>query len=570
MEPIYVTGHRNPDTDSIVSAMAYAQLRNALGDREYVAARLGRVSDETQLVLDRFGFEPPALIHNLRTQVSDLDFDTPPTLNQAVTVNHAWKLLHRDENIVALPVVDDDGKLTGILTANEVAASDMSSLTAPVIEDIPVFNLVSVLEGQIILDSGAPTNRVSGQVVIALPANGEEAIPMAADTILVCGHQPEIILSAIRAGVAGVIVCQAAVPEEAAAIESPTLVITTPQEPYHAVRMIFQSMPVSRVCRTKDLCPARLSDYVDDVREVAETTRHRAFPVVDEDDRVLGTLSRIHLMRPKKKRVVLVDHNEVAQSVPGLEQAEIVAIIDHHRLADVQTGGPVYMRNEPVGSTATIVSGMYMERGLMPSSAMAGILTCAILSDTLQFKSPTCTERDVAMAHRMAAIAHVSIDELGQMIFSASTSDDKSPDDILFQDYKEFMITGHTLGVGQVVTLDSSRVLKRSDAFLEAMRRRMDEKHYDLMLFMVTDMLQEGSHVLFLGDADIIAQAFNVQPKGNHAFLPRILPARSRSFPACRCSGDNCIPTAPRARRLTGGRVCRIIRLTKFIGAQLF
>ena len=531
MDPIYVTGHRNPDTDSIVSAMAYAQLRNALGDREYVAARLGRVNDETQLVLDRFGFEPPLLIHNLRNQVSDLAFDTPPVLNHAVTVNHAWQTLHHDENTVALPVVDDEGRLFGMLTTNEVAANDMASLTAPVISDIPVFNLVSALEGQIILDGGVPTNQISGRVVVALPANGEEAIPMERDTILVCGHQPEVILAAIRARVACVIVCQSAVPEEAAQVESGTVVITTPQEPYHAVRMIFQSMPVDRVCRTTDLCAAHLSDYVDDVREMAENTRHRVFPVVDENEKVVGTLSRIHLLRPRKKRVVLVDHNEVAQSVPGLDQAEIVAIIDHHRLADVQTGNPIYMRNEPVGSTTTIVSGMYMERGLMPSPAMAGIITCAILSDTLMFKSPTCTPRDVAMANRMAAIAHVSIDELGRMIFSASTSDDKSPDDILYQDYKEFMITGHTLGVGQVVTLDSERVLKRREAFLEAMQRRREEKRYDMMMFMITDMLREGSHLLFLGDPDVIAQAYNVQTEDHYAFLPKIVSRKKQVIP---------------------------------------
>ena len=532
MEPIYVTGHRNPDTDSIVSAMAYAQLRNALGDRRYVAARLGRISDETQLVLDRFGFEPPVLIHNLRNQVSDLDFDTPPVLNQAVTLDHAWRLLRHNENTSVLPVVDDEGKLKGMLSANEIAACDMDSLTEPIIRDIPVFNLVSVLEGRIITDGGTPTNSISGRVCVALPANGEEAIPMASDTILVCGNQPDVILAAMRAGVACVIVCQSAVPEEASQMSSDTIVISTPQEPYRAVRMIFQSMPVSRVCRTADLCPSHLTDYVDDAREVAETTRHRAFPVLDENDRVVGTLGRIHLLRPRKKRVVLVDHNEVAQSVPGLDQAEIVAIIDHHRLADVQTGNPIYMRNEPVGSTTTIVAGMYMERGLMPSPAMAGIITCAILSDTLMFKSPTCTERDIAMANRMAAIAHVSIEELGRMIFSASTSDDKSPDDILFQDYKEFMITGHTLAVGQVVTLDSDRVLKRRDAFLQAMARRMEEKHFDMMLFMITDMLQVGSHLLFLGDPDVIAQAFNVQVKNHYAFLPKILSRKKQVIPA--------------------------------------
>ena len=532
MEPIYVTGHRNPDTDSIVSAMAYAQLRNALGDREYVAARLGRISDETQLVLDRFGFEPPVLIHNLKNQVSDLDFDTPPVLNKAVTVDHAWQLLHQDENTVALPVADDDGALYGMLSTNTIAAYDMRSVMHPEIEDIPVFNLVSALEGSIVLDADAPTNRVSGRVTIALPANGEEAIPLQKDTILICGHQPEVILQALRAGVACVVVCQSAIPEEAKRIPCASLVISTPHEPYRAARMIFQSVPVWRVCRTTNLCPARLNDYVDDVREMAQDNKHRTFPVVDDEGRVVGTLGRIHLLKPRRKRVVLVDHNELSQSVPGLEEAEILEIIDHHRLADVQTANPIYMRNEPVGSTATIVASMFMERGLMPSMHMAGLIACAIISDTLMFKSPTCTQRDVHMADRMAAIAHESIDDLGRMIFSASTSDDKSAEDILFQDYKEFMLSGHTLGVGQVVTLDSERVLRRGDDFLAAMQARMDERKYDMMLFMITDMLKEGSTLLFLGSPEVIAQAFNVRPENHRAFLPGILSRKKQVIPS--------------------------------------
>ena len=532
MDPIYVTGHRNPDTDSIVSAMAYAQLRNALGDREFVAARLGRISDETQLVLDRFGFEPPLLIHDLRNQVSDLAFDTPPVLNKAVTVDHAWQLLHRDENTTSLPVVNDDGTLYGMLSANLIAAHDMQSILNPEIEDIPVFNLVSALEGNIVLDAGTPTNVVSGQVTIALPANGEEALLLTPNTVLICGHQPEVILDALRANVVCVIVCQAGIPEEAREISCNSLVISTPHEPYRAARMVFQSIPVWRVCRVHNLCPAHLSDYVDDVRETAQNNKHQAFPVLDESNRVVGTLGRIHLLKPRRKRVVLVDHNEVSQSVPGLDETEILEIIDHHRLADVQTGSPIYMRNEPVGSTATIVAGMFMERGLMPTMAMAGLITCAIISDTLMFKSPTCTQRDILMAARMAAIAHVSTEELGRMIFSASTSDDKSASDIVFQDYKEFMLSGHTLGVGQVVTLDSDRVLKRRDEFLAALQARKDERGYDMILFMITDMLKEGSHLLFLGSPDVIAQAFNVRPEANYAFLPHILSRKKQIIPS--------------------------------------
>ena len=532
MEPIYVTGHRNPDTDSIVSAMAYAQMRNALGDRDYVAARLGQVSDETQLVLDHFGFGPPVLIRNLRNQVSDLQFDTPPVLNRAVTVNHAWQLLHTDENMLSLPVVNDDGTLYGMLSTNRIAVLDMQTILDCAIEDIPVFNLVSALEGNIVLDREQPTLNVSGKVTIALPANGEESINLNDNTILLCGNQPEVILEALRANVPCIILCQAGLPEEAHDIPCHSVVISTPHEPYRAARMVFLSMPVGRACRTHNLCAAKLSDYVDDVLKMAHDNKHRTFPVVDEDMKVVGTLSRIHLLKPRRKRVVLVDHNEVAQSVPGLEQAEILEIIDHHRLADVETANPIYMRNEPVGSTATIIAGMYMERGLMPTKAMAGMITCAILSDTLMFKSPTCTPRDIQTANRMAGIAHESIEDLGKMIFSAATSERKSAGDILFQDYKEFALAGHTLCVGQVVTLDSERVMHRKDDFLAAMQARVDARHYDMLLFMITDMLLEGSHLLFIGDSDIIANAFHVEPEDNHAFLPGILSRKKQVIPA--------------------------------------
>ena len=532
MESVYVTGHRNPDTDSIVSAMAYAQLRSALGDRQYVAARLGRISDETQLVLDRFGAEPPLLIHNLRNQVGDLAYDTPPALNRAVTVEHAWQLMQQEDSNVSLPVVNDDGTLYGMLSTHTVAYHDMRSIQQPDIEDIPVFNLVSALEGSILLDAGTPTTSVTGRVAIALPANGEEAIRMSRSTVLVCGDQKDVILAAMRANVPCLILCQTALPDEARSIPCDTLVISTPHEPYRAVRMIFQAIPIYRICRTTNLAPAKVSDYVDDVRETVQNNKHSTFPVLDEDGRVLGTIGRNHLLKPRRKKVVLVDHNELSQSVPGLEETEILEIIDHHRLADVQTANPIYMRNEPVGSTATIVATMYLERGLMPTRQMAGLLTCAILSDTLMFKSPTCTQRDVQTAQRMAMIAHEDTDELGRMIFSASTADEKSAQDILFQDFKDFMLSGHTMGVGQVVTLDSSRVLRRRDEFLSAMQARMDEKHYSMILFMVTDMLQEGTHLLFLGSADTIEQAFNVRTDGSCVFLPGILSRKKQVIPS--------------------------------------
>ena len=531
METVYVVGHRNPDTDSIISAMAYASLYNALGDRRYVAARLGNVSDETKMVLDRFGYEPPVRIHSVRTQVRDLAFDTPPALNTAVTVSRAWDVLQQNPSIPALPVVDEQAHLQGMLTADEIAGFDMRSIACPVIEDVPMFNLLSVLEGHILNESEDLARSVSGDVVIALPkAHG---VPIYNNTgcVLLCGQQPDVIQAAIADGVRTLILCQAEIDKELLESAGNTCVISTPYDITRASRLIYHAIPVARICARENIVCFHLDDFIDDVREVVLQNRTQSYPILDDGERVVGTLSRYHLLRPRRKKVVLVDHNEAAQSVPGLEQAEVLAIIDHHRLADIETSGPVFFRNEPVGSTATIISTMYQEKGIVPTEKMAGLLASAIVSDTVIFKSPTCTERDRHIAASMARIAGLSLDELGHDIFSAATSDSKSEEDLLFTDYKEFHIAGHALGIGQVTCINSEHVLKRREKFLELMRNTREEKKYDMILLMLTDVLREGTELLFIGDEEIIRQAFNVDVNEGACFLPRIMSRKKQVVP---------------------------------------
>ena len=247
----------------------------------------------------------------------------------------------------------------------------------------------------------------------------------------------------------------------------------------------------------------------------------------------MGTLGRYHLIRPRRKRVVLVDHNEKAQSVPGLEQAEIMEIIDHHRLADVQTGNPVFMRNEPVGSTTTIIATMFQERGLMPSEKLAGLMAAAILSDTVMFKSPTCTPRDKRLAERLARIAGLDLEALGRQIFSASVSSDKSVEELLNTDFKEFHIAGHDLGIGQITCLDTDAVLARLPELLPAMEKMKAQRHYDLQLLMLTDVLREGTELIFLGDEDVIRMAFDAQDiNDHHVFLPHVVSRKKQIVPA--------------------------------------
>ena len=533
MEPIYVTGHRNPDTDSIVSAMAYAALRNALGDREFVPARLGHISDETRLVLDRFGFEPPVRIQTMRTQVRDLDYDTPPALSGAVTVSRAWAALqtNKAKSIPAIPVTNENGELYGMLSPSEIASYDMRTLSDSRVDRIPVFNLLSVLDGKILNESGYLADTISGEVSIALPQNNENLLFKGPDAIVIVGEQPEMARRAVEQQVSCLIVCQAELPEQLRQMQTNTCIIATPFDAYKAARMVYYAIEVARVCRTEDLEAFHLTDFVDDVREVVLKSRHRSYPILDENDKVVGTLSRYHLIRPKRKRVVLVDHNEAAQSVPGLDQAEILEIIDHHRLADIQTGNPIYFRNEPVGSTTTIIATMYQEKGLMPSEKLAGMMAAAIVSDTVMFKSPTCTQRDRSMAERMARIANVSLEELGQQIFSASWSDDKTPEELLFTDFKDFHIAGHDLGVGQITCVNSAHILERKQEFLEIMGQTMQERHYSLMLLMLTDVLLEGTQLIYLGDEETIQQAFSSEAKNNVVFLPGVMSRKKQIIP---------------------------------------
>ena len=531
MDPIYVTGHRNPDTDSIVSAIAYAALRNSLGDREFVAARLGHISDETHRILERFDFQPPVLISTMRTQVRDLDYDMPPALAAGVTIARAWEALQANHNIPGIPVTDEEGHLFGMVSPAEIADFDMEVTSGAQAERIPVFNLLSVLEGQILNENGNLVDVVSGEVCIALPQARENLLFHGQDSIVICGNQPEMVRRAMEENVSCLIICQAEFPEELRNVPTKTCIISTPFDAVRTARLIYHAIPVDRICRREGLECFHLDDFLDDVQEVVSKSRHRNYPILDENEKVVGTLSRFHLLRPRRKRVVLVDHNEAAQSVRGLNQAEIVEIIDHHRLADIQTSQPIYFRNDVVGSTATIISGMYQERGLMPSSKLAGLLAAAIVSDTVMFKSPTCTERDHRMAERMARIAGLNLDELGQFIFAENSNLEKPAEELVLTDFKDFHIAEHYLGVSQITCVDSEKLMSRQEEFLNVMHKLMEERNYSMMILMLTDVLAEGSHLLYLGDEDIFRQAFNTELKSHACFLPGIVSRKKQVIP---------------------------------------
>ena len=528
----YVCGHRNPDTDSIVSAMAYASLCNALGDNGYVPARLGQMNDESTFLLKRFGFQPPMLISTVRTQVRDIEFDRPPRLGGSVPVSHAWEIMQENPNLSALPVTNEDGTLFGMVTAGGIAESDMQTIEVPVVRNAPVFNVLSALEGHIINREDDVFDFISGDVVIALPIPGEGLKGVKEGAVVICGQQEDVVEQALQLKASCIILCQSSLAEKYHGLASQTCIITTPYDAWRAARMLYQATPVGRIAKTDKLVCFHEDDFLDDVREAVLQSRYRSYPVLDREDKVVGTLSRYHLLRPRRKRIVLVDHNEVGQSVPGLDQAELVGIIDHHRLADVQTGYPVFMRNEPVGSTTTIVATMFQEHGLMPGEKLAGLMAAAIVSDTVMFKSPTTTPRDRRIADRLARIAGIDLEALGREVFSASSAD-KSASVLLKTDFKEFHLADHKLGISQITTMDSEHMLKRKDEFLQEMEKLKEEKHYDMVLLMITDVLREGTQLVFLGDKEIIRQAFGIsQIEGDSVFLKGVVSRKKQMVPA--------------------------------------
>lgn len=532
MEPIFVTGHRNPDTDSIVAAMAYAALQNALGKREYIPVRLGEVNDETQLALDRFGFEAPLRITNVRTQVRDLDFDRPPVLSERLTIQAAWQVFTNDTSLSALPVVDENDKLCGMITRGDIAAYDMDALNNRRIDTVPIFNVLAALEGNLVNNPKKPIDTLSGQIVITLPRSEDNFYGLSKGCIAFVGNQPEAFKCAIDINASCIVLCQAEYTNELREMNPKMTVIYTPLEAYRAVRMLHLSLSISNILPNIRIITFAPDDYIDDVRNKVLENRYHSYPIVDKTGNVLGSLSRYHLINPRRKKVVLVDHNELSQSVPGLEQAEIVAIIDHHRLADVQTLNPVYVRNEPVGCTNTIIGTMFQENGLVPPKNLAALMATAIVSDTVSFKSPTCTQKDINMAHRLARIGDVDLDEIADAIFNASAGTERTVEELMFSDYKDFHIAGYSIGIGQVTTTDSNHILTRKKELIELMEKTAKEKSMDMMLLMITDVLKEGTALLFVGESDIIKQAFSVEPGKNEVFLEKVVSRKKQVVPA--------------------------------------
>ena len=533
---IYVTGHKNPDSDSICAAFAYSEFKNKTGNIPAIPVRLGNVNRETQYILDYFNVEAPRFLKTVKLKVEDLAFDRIDSISPNISLKAAWSIM-KDKNIKTLPVADENNHLVGVLAVSNLTSCYMDIWDNNILSksNTPFINIVNTLSAKVFNDiEGSDFN--PGKIIVSAMRPDSMKEYISAGDVVIVGDREEIQDEILNLNVSLMIITGSHMPTDKIlnkAKENNIRIISTPHDSFTTSRLIIQSIPVGYVMVKENLVTFSTEDLVEDIKPIMLETRYRSYPVVDENDKVLGTVSRFHLISNYKKKIIQVDHNERGQSVDGLDEAEILEIIDHHRVADIQTSGPIFFRNEPLGSTSTIVGKSFFERGLTPSREAAGLLCGAIISDTLLFRSPTCTEQDKEVCLKLAEIAGINVEDFAKEMFKAGTSlQGKTVEEIFNQDFKPFTIGETKVGIAQVNTMDIDGFMPLKDEMLTYMSNRAKDSGLDMTLLLLTDIINEGSQILVAGDKPEIAErAFNVQLVENTAFLPGILSRKKQVVP---------------------------------------
>ena len=534
---VYVIGHKNPDTDSIAAAIAYANLKNETGHSNYIAARCGNVSSETQYVLDRFNIKTPKFVGDVRTQVRDMDMRKIPGVAAEMSLKDAWSKMK--ENKVVTLCITEGNYLKGLITTGDIVESYMGSYDSNTLSlaRTSYINIVDTLDGTMIVGD-ISDSQIEGKVLIGAgtPDTLEEYIRP--HDIVILGDRYESQLCAIEVGADCLIICAGSKITQSIqniAAERNCKIISTPHDTFTVARLIYQSLPIRHFMRTKDLLTFKQDDFIEDVHPIMASTRHRYFPVVDSSGRYVGMVSRRNFLAATKKRLILVDHNEKSQAVNGMEEAEILEIIDHHRLGTVSTNKPVYFRNQPLGSTCTIIYLMYQELGIEIKPDIAGLMLSAIISDTLLYRSPTCTEMDKTAGSVLAKIAGVNEEELAKSMFTAGSNlGDKTPDEIIHQDFKKFAVGKTNVGIGQISSMDSNELSHIRETILPELEAAAKKDGLDLILFMLTNILKESSDVIFHGTKAEIAleSGFGVTSKDHvSVHLPGVVSRKKQMLP---------------------------------------
>lgn len=536
---VWVTGHKNPDTDSICAAIAYAYLKNQLGDREYIPKRAGSINAETRYVLDYFHVQEPELITDVGAQIKDITIRKTMGVSSHISLKRAWELMKKLD-VVTLPVVNRMDQVEGLIVTKDIATSYMDVYDNHVLSKTRTQfkNIAETLDGKVVTGN-EHAYFVRGKVVIGTsnPEYMNEFVD--SDDLVILGQKKEAQIQALEANASCIIVgCGFEVDEEVISMakKKDCLIITTPFDTFSIARLINQSMPIKAFMTKDNLVTFELDDYVNDVRETMTKIRHRDFPVVDDNGNYIGMISRRNLMSMQKKQIVLVDHNEKSQAVDNIEEAEILEIIDHHRIGSLETISPVYFRNQPLGCTSTIIYQMFGEKGVEIPKEIAGLLMSAILSDTLMFRSPTCTQLDIKAAEALADMAGVELEDFAKAMFQAGSDfKNKSTEEIFYQDFKIFHCGDIDFGVSQVSALSREELDKVGEQVKPFMKQVLGEKRLDMVYVMLTDILEESSRVICEGhDAGkILADAFHVESysEGDDVYLEGVISRKKQMIP---------------------------------------
>lgn len=535
---VFVVGHRNPDTDSICSAIAYAELKNQTDDSMvYIPARAGQLNAETHYVLERFGIPHPTYLNNIGSRVKDLEIRHVPGITRRTSMKDAWSLMSK-EGAFTLPIVTGDNRLEGIITVNDIATSYMEKQDSALLSTArtPYRNILEALDATMVVgDPNAVFDQGKVLVAAANPDVMEEYIKP--HDMVIMGNRYEAQLSAIEMDAGCIVVCLGAPVSRSIqnlARDKHCAVIVSPLDTFTVARLINQSIPVEFFMKKENLMTFQYHDYCDNIREPMMKMRYRDFPILDKKKRYIGMISRRNLLAARRRAAILVDHNEVSQAVENIQDADILEIIDHHRLGSLETITPIYFRNEPVGCTATIVTRMYHERGVDIPPKIAGLLCSAILSDTLLFRSPTCTAYDRAAAESLAFIAGISCEEFALEMFQAGSDlKDKAPEEIFYQDFKKFQFGDITFGVGQISSMSAeelSTIRTRVRPYLEKSCR---EHNLEMTFFMLTNIMQESTELMCYGskvDA-FVEEAFGELPKDGVIELSGVVSRKKQLIP---------------------------------------
>lgn len=534
---IYVIGHKNPDTDSICSAIAYAELKNKTSDRKYVAMRAGHINEETQYILNRFNIKRPAYLGSVTPQVQDIEIRETEGVDSNISLKKAWNLMN-EKGVVTLPITANN-KLEGLITIGDIAKSYMDVYDNSILgrARTQYLNILETIDGTMI--AGNPHSYVvNGKVLIAAANPDLMENYIEEDDMVILGNRYESQLCAIEMNASCIIVCEGAnisMTIKKLAEDKNCTIISTPHDTYTVARLINQSMPIKHFMRKDNLITFRTDNEVDSIKEVMAKKRHRDFPIINLNGDYIGMVSRRNLLNLRRKEIILVDHNEVTQAVDGIDNAEILEIIDHHRIGSLETLAPVFFRNQPLGCTATIIYQMYKEQHVDIETSIAGLLCAAIVSDTLIFRSPTCTDVDKAAANDLAAIAGIDINEFAKEMFTAASNlANKKPKAIFYQDFKNFSVGDISLGVGQVNCMDGDELQVLKNRLIDYISSDFSSHNADMIFFMLTNIIEENSTLLcFGGNAEeVVEEAFHVKSENHTCLLKGIVSRKKQLIPA--------------------------------------